>query len=169
MSSADTFPSSTSVSSGHPWTCDGHVLSPKAKQKDFSKSSQAASTSKQPSFPGAVEDFTRNLATFDANIKEMYLKTVSASPDPFSHHVDNQSRRWAQAISKKQHAMKKMLEAQKVIEDVENDVRKYLAEDTIESLRSILCTIGDISTPDGRYLSTIEGVVIQSGSSTDPQ
>ncbi|KAF9227536.1 hypothetical protein BS17DRAFT_793237 [Gyrodon lividus] len=67
---------------------------------------------------------------------------------------------------KKKHAMKHMLEAQKVIQDVENDTRKYIAKETIDKLHAVFSTSEEVPILDGQYLSSIEQVVILP--STDP-
>lgn len=61
---------------------------------------------------------------------------------------------------KKKDAVEKLLQAQKVIQGIEDEVAQHLTRDTIARLRSRFYKIGDESTPDGQFISTVSDIHI---------
>lgn len=62
---------------------------------------------------------------------------------------------------KKRDAAEKLLEAQKVIQEIEDEVAEHLTRETITRLRSRFYKTDDESTSDGEFLSTISNVLVK--------
>jgi hypothetical protein len=67
---------------------------------------------------------------------------------------------WHQALKKKKDLAFQMLETQKVIEKVEDEVAQHLTQDTIVRLRSKFYDVGGDGTADGLFLSSISAISV---------
>ena len=65
---------------------------------------------------------------------------------------------WHKALIKKKKAALEMLEAQKVIEDVESEAGEYVPKAELARLRSKFFDIQDSTSVDGRFIAAISGV-----------
>ena len=54
--------------------------------------------------------------------------------------------------------MLELLEAQKVIEEVEAEAREHISMETIAEIRSEFYCVNDFSTDEGRFITTIANV-----------
>lgn len=89
-------------------------------------------------------------------------KTLQTSASRSFLTVQQQkSRLWYDALMMKRDAADRMLRAQKIIQEVEDEVAECLTEETIARLRSRFYKIEDESTPDGRFLSNISSVLVE--------
>ena len=59
--------------------------------------------------------------------------------------------------------MLELLEAQKVIEEVEAEAREHISTETIAEIRSEFYCVDDFSSDEGRFITTIANVAL-----TDP-
>ncbi|KAF9233093.1 hypothetical protein BU15DRAFT_66900 [Melanogaster broomeanus] len=120
--------------------------------------------SESPSSSSAASegDTRRKLAIFNANIQRSYFRMFSLIGDVIASRQPRQQKAniWHQALKKKRDLAFQMLETQKVIEKVEDEVVQHLARDTIVCLHSKFYNAGGDGTADGLFLSSISAISV---------
>ena len=86
------------------------------------------------------------------------LQVVAAriTHNPYRHRVDE----WHQALAKKKKAALEMLEAQKVIEEVEAEAAEHMPKTIIAHLRSQSYPLEDISSLEGHFVAAISDIIL---------
>ena len=70
-------------------------------------------------------------------------------------HVDQKAHHWSAALKEKKVAMEALLQAQKSLEEVEEDISEYLSKESIEGAHAQFLSTLNPSNPDASYLLTV--------------
>ena len=124
-----------------------------------------------------------HLTAFKANIEQSYLRKVIQDGDIVHLRnlpVDNmffhlqvstsrsflsvkqqKSRLWHDTLLMKKDVTEKLLQAQKIIQEIEDEIAEHLMRETIVRLHSRYYKIDDESTSDGQFISAVLAVLIK--------
>ena len=96
--------------------------------------------------------------TFRITLKKFHIQivVVPVAPNPYHHR----GQQWRQALLKKRRAMLEVLEAQRVIEEVEAKAREHLSTETIARIRSEFYRVDDFSTDERCFITTIANTAL---------
>ncbi|KAF8546512.1 hypothetical protein OG21DRAFT_1491131 [Imleria badia] len=152
--------------SSFPWMYDGPLTPLKAipnqNPMQFNKpliEFEAGSRAASPSIASSTSQ-EEHLAAFEANIEQSYLRKVSTSQS-FLSVKQQKSRLWHDALLMKKDVAEKLLQAQKIIQEIEDEIAEHLTRETIVRLRSRYYKIDDKSTPDGQFISAVSAVLVK--------
>ncbi|KIJ59332.1 hypothetical protein HYDPIDRAFT_33271 [Hydnomerulius pinastri MD-312] len=120
--------------------------SPSTSQPVPSSRSTSPSTASCTSDGG---DIHHRCTVFNINFKRSYSGKVFSSSGMVVSPQQKKANIWHQALLKKKALALQMLETQKVIEGVEDEVVRHLTRDTISHLRCKVYSISDDTTFDG--------------------
>ena len=84
------------------------------------------------------------------------IVVVPMTPNPYHR----QAQKWRQALVKKRKAMLEILEAQRVIEEVEAEAREHIPTETIARVCSEFYRVDDFSTDERRFITTIANAAL---------
>jgi hypothetical protein len=71
------------------------------------------------------------------------------------------SRIWHDVLLMKKDVAEKLLQAQKIIQELEDEIPEHLTRETITHLRSRFYKIDNESTPDAQFISTVSAVLVK--------
>ncbi|KAG6371351.1 hypothetical protein JVT61DRAFT_9549 [Boletus reticuloceps] len=87
---------------------------------------------------------------------------LQESSECYPSVIRQKSDMWHDALMIKKDAAERMLWAQKIIQEVEDEVAEHLTRDTIAHLHARFYGVEDESTPEGQFLSSISDVLVVS-------
>ncbi|KAF9231977.1 hypothetical protein BU15DRAFT_67869 [Melanogaster broomeanus] len=123
-----------------------------------------------PALPIPADFPLNTIGDVEAGLSQAVSPTLSTSPSN-SNTVNvvtpqvlnprqEKAKIWHQALKKKKDLALQMLETQKVIEKVEDEVAQHLTRDTIERLRGKFYDVGGDGTADGLFLASISAISV---------
>ena len=99
-----------------------------------------------------------NITQIHSKIQTSQVAASQITQNPYRRRTNE----WHQALRKKKKAVLELLEAQRVIEDVEAEAAEYVPKALIARLHSKSYPIKDSSSVDGHFITTVSNVFLTS-------